>query len=66
MREIYEAWSDSEGVTFSTKAGIEEQKKKGLLASNAKLLHSIEADTYEGAMMAHHEKMGWEPYKPMK
>jgi len=66
MKQIYEAWSDDEGVTFSTVEGIKEQKEKGLLSANAKLLHTIEAETYEEAMAMHHEKMGWEPYKPME
>lgn len=63
---IFEAWEDDEGVTFSTQENIKDHKKKGLLSSSAKLLHQIEAKNYEEAMVLHHQKMGWDPYKPMK
>lgn len=63
---IYQAWEDDEGVTFSTIENIEDFKKKGLLSQKAKMLYQIEANEYNEAMVIHHEKMGWEPYKPMK
>ena len=28
-------------------------------------LYRLEGDTWEDVMRQHHEKQGWEPYKPM-
>lgn len=67
--EIYEAWEFSDGdvveISFSTQSGIQDQRTKGLLSPNAKLLHTVRAKTWEEAMTIHHQLMGWEPYKPM-
>ncbi len=63
---IFEAWEDESGVTFSTQENINDQKEKGLLSGSAKLLHQIEANSYEEAMLLHHQKMGWESYKPTR
>jgi|GEM_PF-2163427 hypothetical protein len=63
---IFEAWEDDGGVTFSTPENISDFKQKGLLSGSAKFLHYIHAKDYEEAMALHHQKMGWEPYKPMK
>lgn len=63
---IFEAWEDEEGITFSTQENIVDHKKKGLLSIDAKLLYQIAADNYDEAMTLHHNKMGWEPYKPME
>ncbi len=62
----FEAWEDDDGITFATPKNIQEQKEKGLLSSKAKLLHKIDANSYEEAMTLHHKKMGWESYKPMR
>lgn len=63
---VFEAWEDKGGITFSSQENIGDHKEKGLLSSDAKLLHQIEANSYEDAMILHHQKMGWEPYKPMR
>ncbi|PRY56282.1 hypothetical protein B0H98_1332 [Vreelandella songnenensis] len=63
---IFEVWEDEEGTTLSTANNIVDLKNKGLLSKNAKLLYKIEASDYEEAMIKHHNKMGWEKYKPMK
>ncbi len=63
---VFEAWEDEGGITFSTQDNIVDQKKKGLLSDDAKLLHQIEANDFEKGMALHHQKMGWEPYKAMK
>ena len=63
---VFEAWEDEDGITFSSQENIDDHKEKGLLSSDAKLLHQIEANSYEEAMILHHQKMGWEPYKPMR
>lgn len=62
---IFEAWDDDGDITFAPQESIKEQKQKGLLSTDAKKLHEIEASSHEDAMTKHHEKMGWEPYKPM-
>lgn len=65
MTKIYEAWSDvsgeSEDISFFDAETIASQG----LPEKATLLYRVEADTYEDAMRLHHERMGWEPYKPM-
>lgn len=63
---VFEAWEDEDGVTFATQENIKDHKKKGLLSSKAKLLYQINANNYEEAMAAHHQRMGWEPYRPMQ
>jgi hypothetical protein len=63
--KIFEAWEDEDGVTFSTQKNIGDHKEKGLLAHDARLLHQIEAENYDEAIILHHQKMGWEPYRPM-
>ena len=67
MKKIYEAWEDEEGcsITFCTVEGIKDQRVKGLLSEKAKLLHRVEAETWEEAMSAHNIKMGWSPYVPV-
>jgi hypothetical protein len=67
MRKTYEAWMDEEDqtITFADLDVTHWNRSHGLLASHAKLLHRIEADTPEEAMAAHFAKMGWEPYVPM-
>ena len=60
----FEAWQDENGTTLSDVAGINQLKEKGLIESDAVLLHVIMADTSEEASAVHHIKMGWEPYKP--
>lgn len=65
MSIIFEAWEDEESVTFATADSIADQKLRGLISSDAVLLHTVEADTFEDAMTIHHVKMGYEPYKPM-
>lgn len=62
---VFEAWEDENGITFSTQENISNQKKNGLLSIDAKLLHKIEANNYEEAIVLHYNKMGWEPYKAM-
>ena len=62
---IFEAWGVDGDTTFSTPENILDLRERGLLPSNAKLLHRIEANSYDEAQFLHHQKMGWEPYKPM-
>ena len=62
---IFEAWEQYGQIMLSTPENILDHKKKGLVSSDAKLLYRIEANNYIEAKIVHHQKMGWEPYKPM-
>jgi len=64
LKKFYEAWQDENSISFTEAEGIKWQKSQGMLSNNAKLLHSVEADTWEEAMTAHYQKMSWSPYKP--
>ena len=64
MKAKYEAWSDDGQVSFADPEAIKKEIESGALGKTAKLLHVVEADTWEEAMAVHHIKMGWEPYKP--
>lgn len=65
MRKTYEAWSDEVSITFADLESLQDQRSKGLLPPNAKLLHRVEADTLEEALAVHHVKMGFAPFVPM-
>ena len=65
MRKTYEAWTEENSMTFSDLDGLQDQRLKGLLSAEAKLLHRIEADTPEEALAVHHIKLGYSPFVPM-
>ena len=60
----WQAWSADDCITFAPIHRIGPLKADGTIAANAVLLHELVAATGEDAMAQHHEKMGWEPYKP--
>ena len=62
---IFEAWEDENGITFTTRENFVDFKYKNLISNDARLLHQIEASTYEEAIVQHHIKMKWEPYIPL-
>jgi len=64
---IYELWISEEDAenTFSTPENIQDMKDRGLLGKEPKLVWSIEANSWNEAMIKYHKHMGWEPYKPM-
>jgi hypothetical protein len=66
MKQIFEAWDDPDNnsIAFATIESINSQKSKGLISERAVFLYRVKADTWEEAMAVHHQKMGWEPYKP--
>ena len=66
MKKTYEAWEDESGcsVAFGPLESIEAQRSHGLLSEDAKLLHRVEAHTWEEAPTEHHARTGWGPYKP--
>lgn len=63
----YEAWfdPDDESCSCSTKAGVDDLRRRGLLGGKAQLLYSFEAATYEEAQALHNLRMGWGPYRPL-
>lgn len=66
MKKVYEAWQDADGcgTTFAPTESIKREFENGTISKNAKLLHTVEADTWEQAMSLHYEKMGWSSYIP--
>ena len=67
MKRTYEAWQDPDGLatTFTPRENIQELRDKNLLAPNATLLFSVDADTFEEAMAIFHLRMGYEPFSPI-
>jgi len=65
QKQQYEAWEGNDGCILSTPDKIEKMKKEGLIEKNAKLVHIIEAATYEEAMAIFNLRTGVEPYRPM-
>lgn len=68
MLKVYEAWKQHNkgpSIVFGEIEAIEEDRNSGILGSDARFLHKVEARTWEEAMMRHHELMKWMPYKPM-
>ena len=68
MKKLYQAWEyidECEIITFGEVNNIKEQIAQGLIPKEAKLLHQVEADTYEEAQTLHYIKMDWGVYKPM-
>ena len=63
-RIIWQAWSTDDDVTFAPADRVDYLRAERTIADNAVLLHEIIASTGEDAMAQHHEKMGWEPYRP--
>ena len=55
---------DDQSITFATAANIQRQRAHGVINPSARLLHRIQADTWEEASAVHHIKLGWEPYVP--
>lgn len=62
---IFEAWEDEHGNIFTTRENVVDFKDKNLISNDARLLHQIEASTFEEDMVWHHIKMKWEPYIPL-
>jgi hypothetical protein len=53
------------GLLSQLEKNVVDFKYKNLISNDARLLHQIEASTYEEAMEQHHIKMKWEPYIPL-
>jgi hypothetical protein len=66
MKKVYEAWDDEPdgGITLAEVNIIQTNLANGLLSKDARLLHRIEADTFEEAQAVHNIKMGWSPFVP--
>jgi len=66
MKQLFEAWQVTETqLLFASADSIAEQRAKGLIGSDAKLLYFIEADTWEEACAIHYLRAGFGPYKPV-
>lgn len=63
-RRTYQAWVSDGSVEFSTAEAMRAERERGRLGPDARLLHEFDAGTWEEAMLAHYEKMGWPPYRP--
>ena len=61
----WQAWGSGASITFAPSARIDALKADGTIEDDQILLHEIVAATGEDAMTQHHQKMGWEPYKPV-
>lgn len=66
MMKLYEAWEYEEGcaIAFGEAEAIKDEISQGVIPRDAKLLHQVEAATYEDAMVLHYIKMGWDKYTP--
>lgn len=58
---IVEVYENHEGDI--TVVVADHQQKHLIVDEGAKLLRTIECDTWEECMIKHHVLMGWEPYK---
>ncbi len=67
MKKLFEAWQYDDGciTAFSTAEGIKADKACGVIPEDAKLLHQVEAETWEEAQTLHYIKMNWGEYKPV-
>jgi hypothetical protein len=61
----FELWqnADKSSVTLIP-AGSEQHRR--LIEPDATLIWTVEADSFEAALAAQHEYLGWEPYKPWR
>ncbi|HVI42700.1 MAG TPA: hypothetical protein VM577_18855 [Anaerovoracaceae bacterium] len=59
---IYEVWEskNENSYTFMPASG----ERPAWLEEDAKLIHTIEADNWNEAMVKYHKYMDWEPYQP--
>lgn len=66
MFTTYEAWSSPDGseIIFTSSESITTHRVACLVGIDWMMLHSIEAGSWNEAMVLHHRMMGWEPYKP--
>jgi hypothetical protein len=62
----YEAWATCDGqeIEFASAETVVAHRANGLIGGDWKLLHSVDADSWDDAMRRHHQLMEWEPYKP--
>ncbi len=63
--QTWQAFETDGCVTLTTKDGAVQLKRTGQLVEDARLLYEFAAATGEEASTIHHERQGWEPYKPI-
>ena len=62
----YELWhSHDRGSDVYTLLPAGAQREQTLLEPNAKVIWTIDAESWNEACQKQHEFLGWEPYKPM-
>ncbi len=61
----WQAFGSDGCVTLTTKDQAIQWKVTGQLAEDARLLYEFDAATGEEASTIHHERQGWEPYRPI-
>lgn len=61
----YGLWSADQGssLTFIPMDAYEEVLQQGILETDAQLIWTVEADSWEVASALYHEYMGWESYQ---
>jgi hypothetical protein len=65
----YELWEEVDGngqligYTFCV-AGPDGNQARSMLETGARVIWSVEAESYNEAMTKYHQFMKWEPYKP--
>lgn len=59
----FELWEDERSHTLIP--ANSEQYRKHLTAA-ARLIWTVEADSFEAALAAMHERLGWKPYEPWR
>jgi hypothetical protein len=62
-KKKYELWKESDGYSFFPE---DSDSARNLLRKDAKLVWTVEANSWEEAQSRKHEYLGWDPYKPMK
>ena len=59
----YELWKESNSYSFFPTDNV---SMRALLGSQAVLLWTVEAESWNEAQSKKHEFLGWEPYRPME
>jgi len=63
--DVYESTDGSE-ISVIPRSHSEKDRQATLGDVPARIIRTIEGDTWEEVMTKHHQLMGWAPYVPMK
>jgi hypothetical protein len=62
----YELWHSRDGQSdIYTLLAVGASRDRSLPEPDARVVWTVEADTWDDACRQQHEFLGWEPYKPM-